>query len=83
MDLLGFIEAAHRALSFFGNGPGSDQSWASDEWEFQKHFGVPYEAFIEIAQHLDSKQEQLLHDTLKVNPEAAVLWILSMEELDG
>jgi hypothetical protein len=82
MDLLGFLGAAHRALSFFGNGPGSDQPWAASEQEFERHFGVPYEAFVEIVRHLDREQEQLLHATLEVNPEAAVLWILAMEEVE-
>jgi len=83
MDLLTFIGAAHRALSFFGGGPGSDQPWAAGEQEFERHFGVPYEAFVEIARHLDQEQERLLHATLEVNPEAAVLWILAMEEVEG
>jgi hypothetical protein len=83
MDLLGLIDTAHRALSLFGGGPDSAKPWAASESEFERHFGVPYEVFIEIVQRLNPDQEKLLRATLDVNPEAAVLWILAMEEIDG
>ena len=82
MDLLGFIGAARHALAFFGSGLGSEEPWAADEEAFLKHFGAPYEYFVEIVRHLDQRQEALLHATLEVNPEAAVLWILAMEEVE-
>jgi hypothetical protein len=81
MDLLGLIDTAQRALSLLGGGPGSGEPWAASETEFERHFGAPYEAFAEIVQHLNREQEMLLQATLKVNPEAAVLWILAMEEV--
>jgi len=83
MDLLGVFGHVRKALSFFGGGAASDESWATDEAAFEQHFGVPYEAFEEIVTHLSREQENLLHATLEVNPEAAVLWILSMEEIES
>ena len=82
MDLLGLIGTAQRALSLFGGSPGSGEPWAASEAEFERHFGAPYAAFVEIVQHLNQNQEALLRATLEVNPEAAVLWILTMEEID-
>jgi hypothetical protein len=82
VDLLGLIGTAKRALSLFSGSPGSDQPWAASEAEFERHFGAPYEAFAEIVQHLNQEQEALLSATLEVNPEAAVLWILAMEEIN-
>ena len=82
MDLLGLIGTAQRALSLFSGGPGSNETWATSEAEFELHFGFPYAAFVEIVQHLNREQEVLLRATLEVNPEAAVLWILAMEEID-
>ena len=57
--------------------PGPD--WLSDEVAFHRHFGVPYETFAETVSCLTESQLRLLHQTLEVNPEAAVLWILHME----
>ena len=82
MDLLGLIDTAQHALSLFAGGPGSGESWAASETEFERHFGVPYEAFVKIVQNLSQEQEHLLRATLDVNPEAAILWILTMEEID-
>jgi hypothetical protein len=80
MDLLGFLGAAKRALDFIRPEPGHDAGWANDENEFERHFGVPYEMFLEIVEHLSTDQKKLLDATADVNPEAAVLWILAMEE---
>ena len=82
MNLLSLIGSARKALSFFGGSPRSSEPWANNAEAFQIHFGVPYEAFLEIVGHLSPKQENLLHATMELNPEAAVLWILAMEEVD-
>jgi hypothetical protein len=74
VDLLG---ALHQALS---SETGPD--WLSDEDAFCRHFGVPYEDFAEVASCLDQGQRDLLDRTLEVNPEAAVLWVLHMEEVE-
>jgi hypothetical protein len=79
MDFLNLIGAANRALSFLGS--DIDEPWASSEQAFLTHFGVPYEAFLEVIQHLSPRQEEVLHATFEVNPEAAVLWILAMDEI--
>ena len=82
MDLLGFLGAAKHALEFIRPEPGHDVDWANDETEFERHFGAPYEIFLEIVEHLSPDQKKLLDATVKVNPEAAVLWILAMEEVE-
>ena len=83
MDLLGFIGAANHALSFVRRSPGHDADWAHDDAAFELHFGASYEEFVEIVEHLSSDQRKLLDATYNVNPEAAVLWILAMEEVEG
>lgn len=81
MDLLGTIAAAKELRDVarkFGR-PRAD--WEVDEVSFERHFGVPFEAYLEVVQHLSQEQHQLLSKTLDVNPEAAVLWILAMEQV--
>jgi hypothetical protein len=79
MDLLGFIGAAKKALEYTKAIPGGEAPWLTDAIEFERHFGAPHEAFLEIVEHLSDEQRSLLEATLDVNPEAAVLWILAMD----
>lgn len=51
-----------------------------DEGAFLAHFGVPFEEYAEMVSMLSQSQLDLLRATLDVNPEAAVLWVLAMEE---
>lgn len=83
MDLLGAWAAAGH-LRRFAREVGSQrqpQPWEHDEESFLRHFGVPFEEYALVASHLTEEQHALLEATIEVNPEAAVLWILSMEEL--
>ena len=83
MDLLGILEIAGRAqelVKLVRAEPLPD--WSTNEAAFERHFGVPHEAYAEVAARLDPLQAALLHRTLAVNPEAAVLWVLSMEEVE-
>jgi hypothetical protein len=81
MDLLSALKAAHHlgeaARELSQSSP--PHPWETDEDAFLQHFGVPYEDFLEIAALLSTEQRELLQKTLEVNPEAAVLWILSMD----
>lgn len=82
MDLLGILEAAGHAREIahlVGGNPPPD--WATSEDAFLRHFGVLVEEYRDVVSHLSPEQASLLERTLAVNPEAAVLWILSMEEL--
>lgn len=82
MDLLGILEAAGHAREIthiMGGNPPPD--WATSEEAFLRHFGVPVEEYHDVVKCLSPEQAELLERTLAVNPEAAVLWILSMEEL--
>jgi hypothetical protein len=85
MDLLGAIHstvgAAHDLRALVRRSRSEAPDWLVDEEAFLRHFGVPHEAFEEIVHHLGDEQLRLLEETLAVNPEAAVLWILAMREV--
>ncbi len=88
MNLLGLIEVAGEASDLLKRARGALSStqpdWVHDEEAFFRHFGVPPEEYECVVQHMSDDQLALLRDTLAVNPEAAVLWVLSMEEIgDG
>jgi len=82
MDLLGAIGAARQIRDVARRTLSGEPDWARDEEAFFRHFGVPYEAYAEIVEHLQPEQQDLLEATLEVNPEAAVLWILAMQEVE-
>jgi hypothetical protein len=79
MDLLTALGAIRKTLDFFAVTPDSGEPWAASEEAFERHFGAEYRCFTEILQHLDEEQGARFDATMKVNPEAAVLWILSMD----
>ena len=81
MDLLGAIRAASDLRDAVSSGRSATHDWEHDEEAFLLHFGVPVGVFQEIASHLTAEQSALLEATLRVNPEAAVLWVLAMEEV--
>lgn len=86
MDLLGALHrtvgAAHDLRALVRRSQGNAPDWQVNEEAFLRHFGVPHEAFEEIVQHLADEQLRLLEETLAVNPEAAVLWVLAMQEVE-
>jgi hypothetical protein len=82
MDLLNALGAIRKTLDFFAGTPDSDEPWAASEEAFESHFGMGYDFFVEILQHLDEEQGERFDATMKVNPEAAVLWILSMDVVE-
>jgi len=77
MNLLGSIQNA-----LFGPSHGSKEPWETDEIAFEHHFGHSFVEFLELVSHLNSKQLEQYNKTLEVNPEAAVLWVLSMESTE-
>ena len=79
MDLLNALGAIRKTLDFFAGTPDSSEPWAASEEDFENHFGGSYEFFVEVLQHLDEEQSARFDATMRVNPEAAVLWILSMD----
>jgi hypothetical protein len=83
MDLLHAIDAFKQILGAFTDTPDAGELWAADEKAFEQHFGESYETFTEILSHLSPEQEERFEATMRVNPEAAVLWILAMEEVEG
>jgi len=82
VDLLGAIGAARQIRDVARRAIAGDPAWAVDEETFFRHFGVPHEAYAEIVGHLQPAQLDLLEATLEVNPEAAVLWVLAMQEVE-
>jgi len=82
MDLLGILKSAHSVLEFVSGGPGSKEPWATDEREFERHFGAPFEVFAAVVEHMSDDQRKMLEATLDVNPEAAVLWVLAMDVVE-
>jgi predicted alpha/beta superfamily hydrolase len=82
MDLLNALGAIRRTLDFFAGTPDSNEPWAASEEAFEAHFGGSYEFFVEVLQHLDEEQSARFDATLRVNPEAAVLWTLSMDVVE-
>lgn len=80
MDLLHAIGTFGKVLDIFA--PDTNEPWAANEEEFERHFGESYEYFTAVLQHLSPEQSEKFEATLRVNPEAAVLWILSMEAVE-
>lgn len=78
------LDALRSAWEFVA---GSDtttvvEDWAEDESAFEDHFGVAYDEFDEKLKMLDRGQFELYEKMLKVNPEAAVVWILFMHTIE-
>jgi hypothetical protein len=76
MDLITGLGAVKEILTSFGGTPDSGEPWAADEASFERHFGATYTFFREVLE-----QEERFEKTMQINPEAAVLWILSMDEI--
>jgi hypothetical protein len=83
VDLLGIMEAVGHARELVRLARGEPlPDWATDEEAFFRHFGSTFEEYAEIVAHLSPEQVDLLQQTLAANPEAAVLWVLAMEEVE-
>ena len=55
------------------------EPWMADPTLFEHHFGIPYDEFDAMVELLSVDQHKRFDATLKVNPEAAVTWVLSMD----
>ena len=76
------VGIAHQILKLFeGEKIAVAEPWARDERTFEEHFGAPYEAFVARVPLLSADQATRYAATLEVNPEAAVLWVLSMSDV--
>lgn len=81
MDLLGALKAAQHLRGLVSEVRRPPQHpWERDESAFLSHFGVPFEEYALIVEHMNDEQRELLARTIDVNPEAAILWVLAMEE---
>ena len=69
-------------LELFSGTPDSGEPWAANETMFEAHFGSSYAYFGEVLRHLDDEQAVRFAETMEVNPEAAVLWVLAMEPVE-
>jgi len=81
MDLLGALKAANHLRGFVSEVRRPEHPWERDESSFLSHFGVPFEEYALVVSHMSDEQRDLLARTIDVNPEAAVMWVLAMEEL--
>ncbi|HVP24127.1 MAG TPA: hypothetical protein VMS77_09485 [Conexivisphaerales archaeon] len=83
MDLLSVLRTAQgigEAAKIFT--PAELQAtWITDKESFFRHFGVSPEAYAHVLELLSPEQLDLYERTLAVNPEAAVLWVLAMDEI--
>jgi hypothetical protein len=83
VDLLGIMSAVGHARELMRLArPEPLPAWATDESAFYRHFGTSHEAYAEIVSRLSPEQSELLERTMTVNAEAAVLWVLAMEEVE-
>jgi hypothetical protein len=76
---MSFIENVKSALGFVTK---ENPSWLKSEEGFLLHFGCEFEDFNEVYELLSESQKQLFAKTVAINPEAAVLWVLAMDEND-
>lgn len=72
------VSVAQDILSLLVNEEGIDEPWARNEIAFADHFGSSYEEFVGKVTLLSADQHARYEATLKVNPEAAVLWVVAM-----
>jgi hypothetical protein len=77
------VELAQNILALFAQDGEVlvDEPWARDEIAFEQHFGASYEEFATKVTLLGSDQHARYTATLKVNPEAAIVWVLAMNEV--
>ena len=82
MGVADAVGIAHQILKLFeGEEVAIGEPWARDEGLFEEHFGVPYEELARKVPMLSADQSARYEATLKVNPEAAVLWVLAMGDV--
>lgn len=83
MRLVELVSAAHLAAQAVRSTRAVDEPWLHDEELFFQHFGSTYDDFWDVVQHLNQDQQDRLWLTMEVNPEAAIIWILSMDVCCG
>ena len=69
------LDILKRGWEIFGHGDIPTELWATDEGEFENHFGRSYEEFVERLSGLDRSHTEMYEKTMQVNPEAAVAWV--------
>ena len=82
MGVADAVGIAHQILKLFeGEEVAVGEPWARDEGLFEEHFGAPYEELARKVPMLSADQSVRYEATIKVNPEAAVLWVLAMGDV--
>lgn len=77
------LDALRSAWDFVaGNETDVVEDWAEDEAAFEEHFQVTYADFDEKLHMLDRSQFELYEKTLKINPEAAVVWVFFLMTME-
>lgn len=78
MGLVDIAQGLEGLLKLFKDEEQINEPWARDEEQFEEHFGHSYEEFALKIPQLSADQHTRYEATLKVNPEAAVIWVLAM-----
>lgn len=50
--------------------------WAEDERAFERYFNISYEDFCKLAQAMPEDKLSRYEDILKIDQEAAILWLI-------
>lgn len=58
-------------------------AWAEDEGAFARHFDVSYEDFCKVAQSVPGAKLDHYGDILKIDEEAAILWLIKQGKSHG
>lgn len=75
------VDVARDILALLVSEENINEPWARDEVAFADHFGASYEEFAQKVTLLGADQHARYEATLRVNPEAAVLWVVSMSAI--
>lgn len=81
MNLVDVAQGLQGILTLFAGHSEAQEPWAQDEVLFADHFGASIEEFAEKLALLNVDQQRRYEKTLEVNPEAAVLWVIMMQDV--
>ncbi len=81
MNLVDIAQGLQGILHLFAGSDEAQEPWAQDEQLFAEHFGATIEEFAEKLALLNVDQQRRYEKTLEANPEAAVLWVIMMQDV--
>jgi hypothetical protein len=81
MNLVDIAQGLQGILGLFAGHEEAQEPWAQDEELFAEHFGATFEEFADKLAMLSVDQQRRYEKTIEVNPEAAVLWVVMMQQV--